>query len=75
VGSKRDIHMIIRELADQGVGIIIISDEIPEVIQNCNRILVMRKGRIVEELDAACTTEEELNEIIMEEETVSADKK
>jgi hypothetical protein len=35
----------------------------------------MRKGRIVEELDAACTTEEELNEIIMEEETVSADKK
>ncbi len=75
VGSKRDIHMIIRELADQGVGIIIISDEIPEVIQNCNRILVMRKGRIVKELEADCTSEEELNELIMGEETVSAIKK
>jgi simple sugar transport system ATP-binding protein len=75
VGSKRDIHMIIRNLADQGVGIIIISDEIPEVIQNCNRILVMRKGRVVKELDAACTTEEELNEIIIGEETVSVNEK
>lgn len=65
VGSKRDIHMIIRGLADSGVGIIIISDEIPEVLQNCNRILVMRKGRIAKEFDASCTTEEELNEMIM----------
>jgi simple sugar transport system ATP-binding protein len=73
VGSKRDIHEIIRGLADEGVGIIIISDEIPEVLQNCNRILVMRKGRIAKEFDASCTTEEELNEMIMMvEEPVSA---
>lgn len=75
VGSKRDIHEIIRELAESGVGIMIISDEIPEVLQNCNRILVMRKGKIVKELDASCTTEDELNEIIMMvEEPVSASK-
>jgi simple sugar transport system ATP-binding protein len=67
--------MIIRELAAEGVGIIIISDEIPEVIQNCNRILVMRKGRIVKELDAACTKEQELNEIVIGEESNSKNKK
>jgi simple sugar transport system ATP-binding protein len=65
VGSKRDIHMIIRGLAEHGVGIIIISDDIPEILQNCNRILVMRKGRLIREYDAACTTEEELNDMIM----------
>ncbi len=65
VGSKRDIHMIIRGLAERGVGIIIISDDIPEILQNCNRILVMRKGRFIKEYDAACTTEEELNDMIM----------
>jgi simple sugar transport system ATP-binding protein len=75
VGSKRDIHLIMRGLAENGVGIIMISDEIPEVIQNCNRIIVMRKGRIVEELQADCTTEEELNDIIMGEEAVSTDRK
>ncbi len=73
VGSKRDIHMIMRGLADQGVGIIMISDEIPEIIQNCNRILVMRKGRMIKEFEAACTTEEELNDMIMVgEESVTA---
>jgi len=72
VGSKSDIHMIIRGLAENGVGIMIISDDIPEVLQNCNRILVMQKGRIVKEFDASCTTEEELNEMIMIGEEVKA---
>jgi simple sugar transport system ATP-binding protein len=65
VGSKRDIHMIIRGLAEHGVGVMIISDDIPEIIQNCNRVLVMRKGRIVKEFDASCISEEELSEMIM----------
>jgi simple sugar transport system ATP-binding protein len=64
VGSKSDIHQIIRGLADKGIGIIIISDEILEILPNSNRILVMRKGRIVKELQSDCTTEEELNRIV-----------
>jgi simple sugar transport system ATP-binding protein len=43
------------------MGIIIISDEIPEVLQNCNRVLIMRRGRIIHEVkDVNSVTEEEV---------------
>lgn len=51
IGSKHDIHRVLRELAAEGLAVIVISDDIPEVIQNCNRVLVMNAGRIVSELD------------------------
>jgi len=51
IASKNNIHDIIRDFARQGVGIIMISDEIPEVLQHCNRLLVMREGRIVAEIE------------------------
>ena len=38
---------IVRELAGRGIGILLISDEIPEVYYACDRILHMREGRIV----------------------------
>ncbi|MCU1444077.1 MAG: lipase [Cryobacterium sp.] len=60
IGSKHDIHRILRELAAEGLAVIVISDDIPEVIQNCNRVLVMNGGRIVSELDPAVTSEAEL---------------
>jgi simple sugar transport system ATP-binding protein len=60
IGSKADIHQVIRELAAQGVGVIIISDDISEVIHNCNRILVMKKGEIVNEFQNTELTEQEL---------------
>lgn len=47
VGSKDTIFRIIQRLADEGMGVIIISDDLPELLQNCDRILVMRQGRIV----------------------------
>ncbi|MEI7615391.1 MAG: sugar ABC transporter ATP-binding protein [Actinomycetota bacterium] len=68
VGSKSDIYQIIRGLAQKGIGIIIISDEIPEILKNTNRILVMKQGRIARELQTDCTNEEELNKIIIEKE-------
>ncbi len=64
VAAKRAIHEIIRSLAKSGIGIIIISDEVPEVIPNCNRILLMRKGRIVGEFEASRTGEEELQKLV-----------
>lgn len=62
IGSKADIHQIIRELAQRGVGVIMISDDIPELLQNCNRILIMRKGQIVGEFRGKSITEEEISQ-------------
>ena len=64
VAAKSAIHTIIRDLARRGVGIIIISDEISEVYHNCNRLVVMHKGRFLEELDPAQTTEDEIQACI-----------
>lgn len=64
IGSKHDIHEILRKLADMGVAIIIISDDIPEVIANCNRVLVMKAGRIVSEFDTKETSESALAELM-----------
>jgi len=61
VGSKADIHKLIRDLASEVMGIILMSDDIPELMQTCNRILLMRRGRIVEEFQRESTNEEDLN--------------
>lgn len=49
VGNKRGIYEIVHALAAQGVGILLISDEVPEVYYNCDRVLHLREGRIVAE--------------------------
>jgi rhamnose transport system ATP-binding protein len=45
VGAKSEVHNIIRELASQGVAIIVISSDLPEVMTLADRVLVMREGR------------------------------
>lgn len=50
IGSKADIHDIIADLAARRLGVIVISDDLPELIACCHRILVMKGGRIVEEI-------------------------
>ena len=45
--------------------IVIISDDLPEVIENCSAILVMKRGRIVEKLDARGATEQAISDIMM----------
>ena len=45
VGAKAEVHQIINELAQQGLGIILISSDLPEVLAMSDRILVMREGR------------------------------
>ncbi len=57
IGSKHDIHKILQRLADQGMAVIIISDDLPEVLENCSDVIVMKSGRIVAELDPAQTDE------------------
>ncbi|MDW8396371.1 MAG: sugar ABC transporter ATP-binding protein [Anaerolineae bacterium] len=60
VGSKSELHEIIKRLAGEGLGVIIISDDIPELMQTCNRILLMRRGRIVEQFERKDLTEADL---------------
>ena len=60
VGTKAEIYAIMRQLADEGLGILFISSELPEILGLSNRILVMRRGRIVAEFDAAGATEESI---------------
>lgn len=46
VGAKVEIYEIIRKLADEGVGILVISSELPEIVGLCTRVAVMREGYI-----------------------------
>jgi simple sugar transport system ATP-binding protein len=50
VGAKAEIHGKLMELAHKGMGIIVISDDLPELASLCRRVLVMHRGRIVDEL-------------------------
>jgi simple sugar transport system ATP-binding protein len=57
VGAKRSVHQLIRELARSGVGIILITDETGEALNNCERVLLMRGGRIIDCLNSSEETE------------------
>ena len=63
IGSKYDIHALMRKLAANGLAIIIVSDDLPEVLACASRILVMRAGAFVQELNPAETTESRLSEL------------
>jgi ribose transport system ATP-binding protein len=60
VGAKSEIHYILRDLADKGVGVIVISSELPEIIGLCDRALVIHEGKLAGELAAGDMTEESL---------------
>ena len=64
VASKSNIHNIIKGLANKGMGVIIISDEIPEIIRNCNRIIAIREGKIVKKVNTNEVTEGKLLDIL-----------
>lgn len=65
VGSKTEIHEIIRGLAKRGMGILVISDDIPELLEVCHRIFLMKKGRIAEEFGRQEITEARLSAILV----------
>jgi ribose transport system ATP-binding protein len=60
VGAKKEIHYLLRTLAENGVGVIMISSELPEVLGMSDRILVMHEGAIVAEFASAEATEEKI---------------
>lgn len=58
VGAKTEIHRLLRELARSGMGIIVISSEMPELLGLSDRVLVVREGRLAGELGADEMSEE-----------------
>jgi len=51
VGAKQEIHEIIRSLANQGKGVIVFSSELAEILQLCDRIVLMYEGSVRTTLD------------------------
>jgi ribose transport system ATP-binding protein len=57
VGAKAEIQALIRELADQGLGVLMISSELEEIVEGAHRVFVLREGRTVAELDKPAISE------------------
>lgn len=58
VGTKAAVHRLMSELAAQGLAILLISSELPEILAMSDRILVMREGRITAQIERAAATQE-----------------
>ncbi len=65
VGAKREIYGIINDLAAQGVAILMISSELPEVLGMADRIVVIRDGRIAGELGRSEATQEKVGHLAL----------
>ena len=59
VGAKSEIHSLLRSLANEGVGVIIISSELPEVMGVSDRVIVVHEGNLAGEIDNADMMTEE----------------
>ncbi len=66
VGAKFEIYKLIVELAKKGKAVIMVSGELPELLGVCNRICVMSGGRLVGEVDAKNTSQEEIMRLAAE---------
>jgi len=58
VGAKAEIHRLIRELAQQGLAVVMVSSELPEIMEMSDRVVVMREGRFLGEFGAAEVSEQ-----------------
>ncbi|TWT25420.1 sugar ABC transporter ATP-binding protein [Planomicrobium sp. CPCC 101110] len=50
IGAKHDIHTLLRNLANEGRGIIVVSDDVKELVDVCDRVMVMQQGKIINEI-------------------------
>lgn len=66
VGAKTEIYRIINKLAEQGLAIVMVSSEMPELIGECDRVLVMRQGKVTGELQGDQITEQNMIRLAME---------
>jgi rhamnose transport system ATP-binding protein len=74
VGAKAEIHALMSRLAGQGLAVLMISSELPEVLGMSDRVLVMNNGRIVAEFDRANATPDTVGTAMMQTEANSSRK-
>lgn len=65
VGSKDTIYRAIQAMAERGIGLVIVSDDLPELLQNCDRILVMNGGHLAAEVDGATASEDDIYQAML----------
>lgn len=75
VGAKAEIYKLIHEMAADGIAVLFISSELPEVLGVCDRIIVMQGGRITGEMPAAAATEESVLRLAMASHLSDGDKR
>jgi ribose transport system ATP-binding protein len=66
VGARAELYALIRSLADDGMGVLLVSSEVPEVLGLSDRVLLLKDGRIVHEAAAADLTEDDVLDRLME---------
>ncbi|GAA2122622.1 sugar ABC transporter ATP-binding protein [Actinomadura napierensis] len=66
VGARAELYAVIRGLAARGIGVLLVSSEVPEVLGLADRVLVVREGRVVHSGDAAALDEAAVLNMIME---------
>ncbi|MGC5011140.1 sugar ABC transporter ATP-binding protein [Streptosporangium sp. DT93] len=66
VGARAELYALVRRLADDGIGVLLVSSEVPEVLGLADRVLVIREGRIVREAAAGELDEHAVLDMIME---------
>jgi len=69
VGAKKEVYLLLNRLAEQGKAILFISSELPEIFGIADRILVMRRGKLVANLKTIETTQEQVVHLAAVEET------
>lgn len=65
VGARAELYALIRQLADSGVGVLLVSSEVPEVLGLADRVLVLREGRVIRESAATDLRESDVLDLVM----------
>ncbi|MEU2022275.1 sugar ABC transporter ATP-binding protein [Streptomyces sp. NPDC016469] len=66
VGARAELYAVIRRLADEGLAVLLVSSEVPEVLGLADRVLVLREGRVVHTADATDLDEHRVLDLVME---------
>ena len=69
MGAKNEIYQVLYELAEQGVAIVMISSELPEILGVADRVMVMSEGRIVGELTREMASESAVLDLALSKRT------
>ncbi|MFC8491269.1 sugar ABC transporter ATP-binding protein [Streptomyces sp. NPDC057235] len=66
VGARAELYAVVRRLADEGLAVLLVSSEVPEVLGLADRVLVLREGRVVHEAPARDLDEHRVLDLVME---------